>query len=44
MTAILAEYDIAYIKWDHNRDLVDAGTWPTGAAGRARADPRRRTG
>ncbi|WP_235472256.1 alpha-galactosidase, partial [Frigoribacterium sp. Leaf44] len=33
MTAILTEYDIAYLKWDHNRDLVDAGTWPTGAAG-----------
>jgi len=33
MTSILAEYDIAYIKWDHNRDLIDAGTWPTGIAG-----------
>jgi alpha-galactosidase len=33
MTSILAEYDIAYIKWDHNRDLVDAGTFPTGVAG-----------
>ncbi len=33
MTAILGEYDIAYIKWDHNRDLIDAGTWPTGVAG-----------
>jgi alpha-galactosidase len=33
MTAILDEYDIAYIKWDHNRDLVDAGTWPRGEAG-----------
>jgi alpha-galactosidase len=33
MTAILDEYDIAYIKWDHNRDLVDAGSWPTGRAG-----------
>ncbi|MDQ0726635.1 alpha-galactosidase [Microbacterium sp. W4I20] len=33
MTAILAEHDIAYIKWDHNRDLIDAGTAPTGAAG-----------
>jgi alpha-galactosidase len=30
MSAILAEYDIAYIKWDHNRDLVDAGRWPSG--------------
>ncbi|SEQ63630.1 alpha-galactosidase [Microlunatus flavus] len=31
--AILAEYDIAYIKWDHNRDLVDAGTQPGGRPG-----------
>jgi len=31
--AILAEYDISYIKWDHNRDLVDAGTSPTGQPG-----------
>jgi alpha-galactosidase len=30
MSAILSEYDIAYIKWDHNRDLVDAGTAPDG--------------
>jgi alpha-galactosidase len=33
MTEILDAYDIAYIKWDHNRDLVDAGTFPTGVAG-----------
>jgi alpha-galactosidase len=33
MSSILAEYDIAYIKWDHNRDLIDAGTYPTGVAG-----------
>ncbi|WP_244876077.1 alpha-galactosidase [Winogradskya consettensis] len=25
MLAILDEYDIGYIKWDHNRDLVEAG-------------------
>ncbi|MWV60671.1 alpha-galactosidase [Rathayibacter sp. VKM Ac-2754] len=31
--AILDEYDIAYVKWDHNRDLVDAGTSPGGRAG-----------
>lgn len=24
--AVLAEYDIDYVKWDHNRDLIDAGT------------------
>ena len=34
--AVLDEYDIAYLKWDHNRDLVDAGSQvddgsPTGA-------------
>ncbi|WP_144876068.1 alpha-galactosidase [Microbacterium sp. 1.5R] len=33
MTAILETHDIAYIKWDHNRDLIDAGTAPSGAAG-----------
>ncbi len=31
--AILAEYDIAYLKWDHNRDLVDAGSHPDGRPG-----------
>lgn len=31
--AILAEYDIDYLKWDHNRDLVDAGTHPDGRPG-----------
>ncbi len=30
---ILAEYKISYIKWDHNRDLIDAGTWPDGRPG-----------
>ena len=30
---ILAEYKIGYIKWDHNRDLVDAGTAPDGRPG-----------
>lgn len=29
--ALLDEYPIAYLKWDHNRDLVDAGTGPGGA-------------
>ncbi|HEX5334271.1 MAG TPA: alpha-galactosidase, partial [Propionicimonas sp.] len=33
MLAILAEYDISYIKWDHNRDLIDAGTSPAGRPG-----------
>ena len=31
--AILAEYEVSYIKWDHNRDLVDAGTQPGGRPG-----------
>ncbi|WP_223247086.1 alpha-galactosidase, partial [Microbacterium oleivorans] len=29
---ILAAYPISYIKWDHNRDLVDAAAGPGGAA------------
>lgn len=28
--AILDEYAIGYIKWDHNRDLIEAGTRPEG--------------
>lgn len=30
--ALLDEYTIAYLKWDHNRDLVDAGSGPQGRA------------
>lgn len=30
--ALLEEYPIAYLKWDHNRDLVDAGSGPGGVA------------
>lgn len=33
ISAILDEYPISYIKWDHNRDLIDAGTSPTGRPG-----------
>lgn len=33
MDAILAEYPIAFVKWDHNRDLIDAGHQPTGRPG-----------
>jgi alpha-galactosidase len=33
LDALLAENDIAYLKWDHNRDLVDAGHAPDGAPG-----------
>ncbi|MFQ6484389.1 alpha-galactosidase [Brachybacterium epidermidis] len=32
MNALLNEYDIAYIKWDHNRDLIEAADRSTGAA------------
>jgi alpha-galactosidase len=28
--AVLDEYDIGYLKWDHNRDLIEAGTQPDG--------------
>jgi alpha-galactosidase len=30
LLAVLAEYDIGYLKWDHNRDLVEAGSQPDG--------------
>ncbi len=30
---LLTDYRIAYLKWDHNRDLVDAGHQPEGVAG-----------
>ncbi|MCC2594449.1 alpha-galactosidase [Tessaracoccus sp. OS52] len=30
LDAILSEYRIDYVKWDHNRDLIDAGTAPDG--------------
>jgi alpha-galactosidase len=33
MVALLERYPIAYIKWDHNRDLVEAGTQPDGRPG-----------
>ena len=33
MLALLDEYRINYIKWDHNRDLIDAGTQPSGRPG-----------
>ncbi len=26
MDGLLSEYDISYVKWDHNRDLLDAGS------------------
>jgi alpha-galactosidase len=30
LLALLDEYDIAYLKWDHNRQLVEAGHTPDG--------------
>ncbi len=32
MDAVLGAYDIRYVKWDHNRDLLDAGSGNTGGA------------
>ena len=26
--SVLSEYDISYVKWDHNRDLLEAGSGP----------------
>ncbi|MFC6397078.1 alpha-galactosidase [Luteococcus sanguinis] len=33
INALLDEYAISYIKWDHNRDVVDGGTTPDGRPG-----------
>jgi len=33
ISALVAEYGIAYLKWDHNRALVDAGHTPSGRPG-----------
>ncbi|MET0844278.1 MAG: alpha-galactosidase, partial [Mycetocola sp.] len=33
VSSLVTEYGIDYLKWDHNRDLVDAGSTVTGAAG-----------
>jgi len=33
LDALLTEYDIGYLKWDHNRDLVEAGHSASGSAG-----------
>jgi alpha-galactosidase len=33
LDSLLSEYGISYLKWDHNRDLVDAGNQLTGVAG-----------
>ncbi len=33
VSAVVAEYGVAYIKWDHNRALLDAGHSPEGIPG-----------
>ena len=33
LDSLLTEYDISYLKWDHNRDFVDGGNQQTGTAG-----------
>ncbi len=33
MVELLNSYDIRYIKWDHNRDLIEAGTQSSGRPG-----------
>ncbi|QNE21124.1 alpha-galactosidase [Kribbella qitaiheensis] len=33
LDSLLSEYDISYLKWDHNRDFVDGGNQLTGTAG-----------
>lgn len=33
ISSLVTEYDIAYLKWDHNRPLVDAGHSPSGTPG-----------
>ena len=33
LDSLLVEYPIEYLKWDHNRDLVDAGSGARGAPG-----------
>jgi alpha-galactosidase len=32
LSSLLGEYPISYLKWDHNRDLVDAGSGAGGSA------------
>ncbi|WP_149549214.1 alpha-galactosidase [Streptomyces marokkonensis] len=33
LDALVTEYAVDYLKWDHNRDLVDAGSGPYGVGG-----------
>jgi alpha-galactosidase len=41
ISALVAEYGIDYIKWDHNRDLLEAGDRKSGSRARPCADPSR---
>jgi alpha-galactosidase len=41
ISALLAEYDVSYVKWDCNRDIVDAGSGARRRPGRARSGARR---
>jgi len=36
VSAVLAAHDIGYVKWDHNRDLLEAGSAVAGGAPRVR--------
>ncbi|MFC7993782.1 alpha-galactosidase [Streptomyces pilosus] len=33
LDALVGEYAVDYLKWDHNRDLIDAGSGPCGVGG-----------
>jgi alpha-galactosidase len=33
LSALVEEYSLSFLKWDHNRDLIDAGHSPHGGAG-----------
>jgi alpha-galactosidase len=33
LDALITEYDLTYLKWDHNRDLLEPGSQLTGRAG-----------
>ena len=37
ISAVLSGYDIDYVKWDHNRDIIDAGSGPRAGAPAAHA-------
>jgi alpha-galactosidase len=37
ISAVLSEYPISYVKWDNNRDIIDAGSGPRAGAPAAHA-------